>query len=644
MKKVMVIDNHPVMLKYISNLLEKKGHQVITAEDGLIALSILDNQIPDIIFIDMVMPNIGGEKICRIIRRRPKMKDVCLVILSGIAAENDFDFLKIGADACIAKGPFNKMSIHVLNVMDKLEQNDLKSISGKMLGLEDMHRREVIRELLSSKMHSEVILGNMSEGILELSPNGQVVYANQVAVQLIGIAEDDLLAADFVQFFHENHRKRVEKLFLNIYDHNTPGSIPEDSPILLNQKKVALNILPIQYDEHRCAIVIMNDVSAKKQLEDKLRHSQKMEAVATLAGGIAHEFNNALYAISGNIELIQMDLQGKELVDKYLNAVNAPISRMTRLTKQLLAYAQMGNYHFEKVPFSAFVKESLQLLKHSIAPTIHVTLDLPHMVSNVEVDLAQMQIVLSAILTNASEALEGNGDIKISAKDLEIGEDFIQIDPEVKPGPYVCLTIEDNGKGMDEETRKKIFDPFYSTKFHGRGLSMAAAYGIVKNHHGTIAIHSEIDQGSKVSIYLPAHQASTSAPREALPEPTEGTGTILLIEDEKSVMDVTRAMLERTGYQILQAKSGKEAVEIAKGFDGVIDSAILDIGLPDMDGKKVYHHIKEARPELKVIVCSGYSSEGVAKEILASGAQDFIQKPFSFKALTTKLKNMMDPA
>ena len=310
MKKVMVIDNHPVMLKYISNLLEKKGHQVITAEDGLIALSILDNQIPDIIFIDMVMPNIGGEKICRIIRRRPKMKGVCLVILSGIAAENDFDFLKIGADACIAKGPFNKMSIHVLNVMDKLEQNDLKSISGKMLGLEDMHRREVIRELLSSKMHSEVILGNMSEGILELSPNGQVVYANQVAVQLIGIAEDDLLAADFVQFFHENHRKRVEKLFLNIYDHNTPGSIPEDSPILLNQKKVALNILPIQYDEHRCAIVIMNDVSAKKQLEDKLRHSQKMEAVATLAGGIAHEFNNALYAISGNIELIQMDLQG----------------------------------------------------------------------------------------------------------------------------------------------------------------------------------------------------------------------------------------------------------------------------------------------------------------------------------------------
>jgi two-component system cell cycle sensor histidine kinase/response regulator CckA len=263
----------------------------------------LDTHIPDIIFVDMVMPNINGEKLCRIVRRRPKMKDVWMIILSAIAAENEIDFQQIGADACIAKGPFNKMAVHILNVMEALDQGNPGAIAGKIFGLDQVNGREVIRELLSSKMHSDIILGNMSEGILELTTAGQIVYANQMAVNLMGISEEELLSLDFIEFFHANHRKRIEALLSNIFEKNEPRNIPEDSPIILNQKKIALNILPIQHEGHQCIIVIMNDVNEKKQLEDKLRHSQKMEAIATLAGGIAHEFNNALYAITGNIEL-----------------------------------------------------------------------------------------------------------------------------------------------------------------------------------------------------------------------------------------------------------------------------------------------------------------------------------------------------
>ena len=643
MNKVLVIDNHPGMLKFMSNLLEKKGYHVLTAGDGVSALSVLDHHIPDIIFVDMVMPNISGEKLCRIVRRRPKMKNVWLIVLSGIAAENDIDFQKLGVDACIAKGPFNEMAVHTLNVMDALAQGDLGAISGKVFGLEDMNRREVIRELLSSKMHSEVILGNMSEGIFELTPTGQIVYANQMAIQIMGLPEEELLAMEFIGFFQENHRKRIEELFVDIFEDNKPRNISEDSPILLNQKKLALTILPIQHEGARCVIVILNDVSIKKQLEEKLRHSQKMEAIATLAGGIAHEFNNALYAITGNLELLQMDLQGNDQVAKYTQSFNHPINRMTRLTKQLLAYAQVGSYHFEKITLSDFARESYQLLKHSIDPFIQVEMALPNNGSSVEADLTQMQMVLSSILTNASEALNGNGKVRISAEDLDIGDDFIKIDPEIKPGQYTCLIVEDNGEGMDEESIKKVFDPFYSTKFHGRGLSMAAAYGIVKNHHGTISIDSEMGKGTAVRIYLPICQKPSPIFEETLPETVKGTGTILIIEDEESVMEVTHALLERTGYRILQAKTGREAVDIAKEFEGDIDSVLLDIGLPDMSGEKVYARLKEVRPDLKVIVCSGYSSDGVAKDILRAGAQGFIQKPFSLKSLSSKLKEMMEP-
>ncbi|MBN1849462.1 MAG: response regulator [Deltaproteobacteria bacterium] len=642
MKNVLVIDNHPGMLKFMSNLLEKKGHHVLTAEDGISALSRLDIQIPDIIFVDMVMPNISGEKLCRIIRRRPRMKGVWLVVLSGIAAENDVDFQQLGVDACIAKGPFDQMAAHTLNVMAALEQGRLGAVSGKVFGLEDMNHREVITELLSSKMHSEVILGNLSEGILELTPNGQIVYANQMAVQIMGMHEEELLSLDFLSFFKENHYHRMEKLFVDILKDNNPRNIPEDSPIELNQKKIALTVLPIHHGGADCIIVILNDVSEKKLLEDKLRHSQKMEAIATLAGGIAHEFNNALYAITGNLELLQMDLKDNEEVSKYSQSMNHPINRMTRLTKQLLAYAQIGSYHFEKIRLCDFTKESFQLLKHGIDPFIQVEMVLSNNGANVEMDLTQMQMVLSSILTNAVEALGGKGKIKIFVEDKKINEDFIKIDPDIKQGQYACLTIEDSGQGMDSETIKKVFDPFYSTKFHGRGLSMAAAYGIVKHHHGTIRIESQLGKGTKVHIYLPVCQKTAPESCEPLPETIKGSGTVLLIEDEESVMEITHTLLERAGYRILSAKTGREAVDIAKGFEGEIDSVILDIGLPDMGGDKVYAHLKDARPDIKVMICSGYSSEGVAKDIMRAGAQGFIQKPFSLISLSAKLKEMME--
>ena len=223
-------------------------------------------------------------------------------------------------------------------------------------------------------------------------------------------------------------------------------------------------------------------------------------------------------------------------------------------------------------------------------------------------------------------------------------DDTIKDFPGLKPGNYACLTITDDGKGMDQETRSRMFEPFFTTNAEGRGLGMAAAYGIIKNHDGWISVDSELGQGTIVKIYLPVVEAPVTVHSKPRPktELIKGTGTILVIDDEEEVMNVTRAILEKLGYSVLEAKTGQEAIDVVKTFDGDIDLAMLDILLPDMDGNAIYPFLMEARPNLKVMVFSGYSIDGPAQEILNAGAEEFLQKPFAVTDLSEKLKKILE--
>jgi CheY-like chemotaxis protein len=229
---------------------------------------------------------------------------------------------------------------------------------------------------------------------------------------------------------------------------------------------------------------------------------------------------------------------------------------------------------------------------------------------------------------------------------MDLDQELIKDHPGLKPGPYVCLSIEDDGKGMDEETRTKIFDPFFTTHFMGRGLGMAAVYGIIINHDGTITVDSELGKGTVVRIYLPAIEVEKEVKQKTVSRPDlqlpKGDATILVIEDEEDVMMFIRQILERFGYRVLEAMTGEKAVRLAKTFDGQIDLALLDIKLPDMEGGKVYPLIMEARPDLKVIVCSGYGIEGPPQDVIDAGAEGFVQKPFLIAPFAEKLKEVLE--
>ncbi len=387
------------------------------------------------------------------------------------------------------------------------------------------------------------------------------------------------------------------------------------------------------------------DITEKMKLETQLKEAKKMQAIATLAGGIAHQFNNALSSIIGNLDLLEMDHRKDDTLMESLKDMKASGRRMAHLTSQLLAYARGGKYNAQTMSLARFVIDTIPLIEHTLNPDVRVETDLPPDVFAVKADPNQMQMGLSAIVANSNEAIEPPGRIRISLRNIDLDQGSIEDHPGLKPGPHVCLSIEDDGKGMDEETRERIFEPFFTTHFMGRGLGMASVYGMISNHDGSISVDSEPGKGTVVKIYLPALEAKeaveeriVSAPAIDLPT---GEGTVLVIEDEEPLLKMNRQILERFGYRVLEARNGKEAVELAKTFDGQIDLALLDIKLPDMSGNQIYPLIMEARPNLKVVVCSGYSIDGPAREILGAGAQAFIQKPFLISTLAEKLKEVL---
>ena len=514
-------------------------------------------------------------------------------------------------------------------------------------------RKRAEEELRASEDKYRSHFENVSDLIYSIDPELKVRTVSPSVEKILGYRPDEVIGLPFQElnilapeyltsaFFDVKSVLAGEKITFSVYEF-----IAKDGSRKIGE--VSGSPL-IKQGEIIGVISVARDITEKRKLEDRLQEASKMEAIATLAGGIAHQFNNALSSITGHTGLLEIEYPEDEKIMDYAKAMKQSAHRMAHLTSQLLAYARGGKYNPQTISLSNFVEGALPIIQHILDPDIRLETDLPQDVMNVEVDRTQMQMVLSAIVANASEAMEAPGRIRISTRNMDLDKEFIKDQPDFKPGPYVCLSIEDDGKGMDEETRKRIFEPFFTTHFIGRGLGMSAAYGIVTNHDGSMSVDSEPGKGTTVSIYLPALETReeveeelkeriVSAPLIDLPA---GEGTVLVIEDEEPLVKMFRKILERLGYRVLLARTGEEAVEMAKTFDGRIDLALLDIKLPDMSGNQIYPLIMEARPNLKVVVCSGYSIDGPAQEILDAGAQAFIQKPFFISTLAEKLKEVL---
>ena len=643
-KKILVVDNHPVVLTFMTQLFEKEGHQVMTAETGLDALDILSKFIPDVIFIDLIMPNIDGRKLCQIIRKIPKLKDVSLVILSAIAAEQKVDFTEFGANACIAKAPFNKMANHIHTVMDQLSLTPSASLSDQVIGLSDVFPRHITEELLFIKKHFEAILGTMSEGILEITSEGRIVYANPAAIALIGILEETLLASNFTDLLKETDGQWIKDQLVAI--HNQSKTIIRDFPVMINGKQILLNIFPIMDEKHRTIVIILNDVSERKRMEAQFLQAQKMEAIGQLAGGIAHDFNNLLTIIKGYSQLSLMELKEGGPLRENIEEINKASDRASDLTQQLLAFSRRQILEMKVLDLNALLPGVEMMLRRVIGEDIELVTRLAEDLGRVKSDRGQIEQVIMNLAVNARDAMPDGGKLTIETANAELDEAYARAHVAVTPGRYVMLSVSDTGVGMTPEVRGKVFEPFFTTKekVKGTGLGLSTVYGIVKQSDGNIWVYSEPEKGTTFKIYLPREDEPLEevVERVAGGELHRGDETILVVEDEDKVREVAVRILSGQGYRVLEASQGLDAFLICTEHDGPIHLLLTDVVMPKMSGRELAETLMSIRPRIKVLYMSGYTDNAIVHHGVLETGMDFIQKPFAVDTLARKVREVLD--
>jgi two-component system, cell cycle sensor histidine kinase and response regulator CckA len=407
---------------------------------------------------------------------------------------------------------------------------------------------------------------------------------------------------------------------------------------------VSLTISPIKDDDGEIAGAAMTsrDLTFQKRSEELLRTRSGMEATALLAGGVAHDLNNLMAAVLGNAELLALEFQDRPQALNNLDVILTSAQMAGRLAHELLAYARGGRHQCIAVNLNEVVKQILgnqmNVLRPGISVRQHLSPDLP----NVEADPMQMNQVLLNLTMNAIEAIQGKGEITITSERKIVDDSFAVTHIGLKSGPHVVLSVLDTGCGMSDEVLSQVFKPFFSTKSPGRGMGLAAVYGIVKNHGGHIRAEGNSGGGACFTVFLPASARAQDSISNSPQTLGGGNETILVVDDEAQLLMINRRILEASGYQVLTARDGAEAIRVANEFSGAIHLVVLDMAMPVMDGAEAFTLLKQVRPSCKVIISSGYDLNDSAKTLLESGADSYLQKPFRLTDLTNEVRRLLD--
>ncbi|MBW1719399.1 MAG: PAS domain S-box protein [Deltaproteobacteria bacterium] len=504
---------------------------------------------------------------------------------------------------------------------------------------ETQKAQQEIEYLASVVRHSQ-------DAIISTNLNCQVTSWNVAAERIFGYDEKEAVGNYMDMIIPEEQRKECHLFVEEIGE----GGGVEHYETIRNTKNgkyidVDLTLSPIK--DRKGDIIgvsfIAKDVTYQKELEAKLVQAQKMESIGTLAGGIAHDFNNLLMGIQGYASLMLMKIDPTHPHFDLLRKIEEQVQNASDLTKQLLGFARSGRYETKRTDFNELISKSSEMFgrtKKEIVIYSKFEKDL----WTVEVDQGQMEQVLLNLYVNAWHAMPGGGNLYLETSNVTLDESYVK-PYDVKVGKYVKISITDTGIGMDKKTQQRIFDPFFTTKEMGRGtgLGLASVYGIVINHKGIITVYSEKGCGTTFSILLPVCEKATDSPTRIVSnEVMKGTETVLMVDDEKQVLDTSKQMLEYLGYTVLVAYGGKEAWALYQDNRDRIDLVILDLIMPDMGGGEVYDRMKALNPDVKVILSSGYSLNGEASEVFKRGANAFIQKPCGIIELSYKIREVIE--
>ena len=509
-------------------------------------------------------------------------------------------------------------------------------------------RREADSALRESSEKYRTILESIEEGYFETDLKGNLTFSNEAFCKILGYPRNRLLGMNFRDYTTADAAEKISRKMEQIKQTGRSEDIIDCDVIRKSGGKAVLelsiSLLSNKDGQPTGFRGLLRDVTKRKeteeekrQLETQLQQAQKMESIGTLAGGIAHDFNNILMGIQGNATLMQLKIESEHPNFEKIKNIEKFVRNGTALTNQLLGFARRGKYLVKTIDLNEVIEKSSSLFART-KKEIQVHTDLHDEIWAAEVDRGQIEQALLNLYVNAWQAMSPGGDLYLKTRNVMLDSNYVK-PYKVEPGKYVEISVSDTGVGIDRKTRERIFEPFFTTKEMGRGtgLGLASVYGIIKSHGGYIDVSSEKEKGTTFTLYLPASENEAVQEKAVPAEMLKGTGTILLIDDEKMILDVGRELLEELGYTVLSALSGREALDIFQKNSDKIDLVIMDMIMPGMGGGETFDRLRTINPNIKVLLSSGYSVNGQASKILHRGCDGFIQKPFNLNQLAEKI-------
>ncbi len=677
--KILVVEDTEDSRVLLVDWLEVQGYEVESAENGKIALEIASRIPLDLIISDILMPEMDGYALCRAVKKNEQLRAIPFIFYTATYTDPNDEKLAMdmGASRFIVKPmEMDALLVEIKNVLEIHKTEKLSAPQQPLKNEQELQKdyAEVLAKKLDKKVRqleeekkrlakSEKQYRRLVEALRDdyffyiHDTNGVFSYLSPSIENVLGYTQEEFLA-HYTEYLTDNV---INKEVAHYTERGIKGIKQPPYELEIYHKNGHVHRLEVTeepvFDKHGQVTEvegIAHDISkrilAEKQLlktQERLRQSQKMEAIGTLAGGIAHDFNNILTPIIGYTEMTQLDLAADSNNWQNLQEVRNAASRATELVKQILTFSRQAEKEKKPVLLQTLAKEVLKLLRSSIPTTIEIKESIDQNCAAILANPTQMHQILMNLCTNSYYAMrEKGGVLAVSLTEIDISPDDCNITNfNLKAGKHLRLEVSDTGSGIAKDKLERIFEPYFTTKAkdEGTGLGLSVVHGIVTSHGGHITVYSEIGQGTTFHVYLPAIEKQQTTDGPLSPEEVRGgTERILLVDDDEAIGCMTKQLLEKLGYKLTMLMSGTEAAETFAKAPHDIDLVITDMTMPNMTGAELSQKILKIRPDMPIILCTGFSELIDKDKAIALGIKEYLMKPVSRKVLAKTVRKLLD--
>ncbi len=626
---ILIVDDTPAGREALKGVLMDQGYELILAENGAQALERAARQVPDLILLDVMMPEMDGLEVCRRLRSDPRTAEVPVIMVTALDdRKSKVQGLEVGADDFISK-PFDRVELRArVRTITKLNR---------------------YRRLLAERAKVDSLVTLSPDGIAVVDSSGRIHLANPALERLLGLEPGGADGASLWALIDPGHQDECAQCFRQVMQNRETHEMLETTLLRADGARVAVEVSAgyCLWDERPSAELIIRDITERKLLEGQLRQSQKLETIGQFTTGIAHDFNNILSIVLTNAELLAPALspEAQEHSSNLDDIVAAARSGATMIRK-LLGLSRRADLHLEPTDLGLVVGDLSSMLRRLLPENIEPQFTIGESLPTVRADTGAVQQMVMNLVTNARDAMPDGGSLRIELTPAE-RDDRPPVTGE--PGSsteYLCVRVSDTGAGMDAETKAKIFEPFFTTKELGKGtgLGMPMILGLMEQHKGIVDVASEIGQGTTVSLYFPIIEKVATSASGLVPgrETRGGTETILVAEDEEPLRRAARRALESFGYQVLVAADGADALRVFKESKADIDLIISDLSMPKLSGLELYRRVRQEAEGVKFLFSTGYAGSDFAERLDQEVGVQTLQKPWTLTELAARVRETLD--